>query len=69
MSTNPILNYQDENIKTFNSIALDDDISLESHKKYRIKGEDCDPVSLYDLPKYIAIDGEGAFVGSAVKFI
>lgn len=26
MSTNPILNYQDENIKTFNSIALDDDI-------------------------------------------
>ena len=26
MSTNPILSYQDENIKTFNSIALDDDI-------------------------------------------
>jgi len=26
MSTNPILNFHDENIKTFNSIALDDDI-------------------------------------------
>lgn len=26
MNTNPILSYQDENIKTFNSIALDDDI-------------------------------------------
>lgn len=26
MSTNPILNYQDDNIKTFNSIAIDDDI-------------------------------------------
>lgn len=26
MSTNPILNYQEDNIKTFNSIALDDDI-------------------------------------------
>ncbi len=26
MSTNPILNYENENIKTFNSIAIDDDI-------------------------------------------
>ncbi len=26
MSTNPILNYQEENIKTFSSIAIDDDI-------------------------------------------
>lgn len=56
-------------IGKYTALELDDDISLESHKKYRIKGEDCDPVSLYDLPKYIAIDGEGAFVGSAVKFI
>lgn len=26
MSTNPILNYENENVKTFNSIAIDDDI-------------------------------------------
>lgn len=56
-------------IEKYTALELDDDIPLESYKKYRINGKDYDPVPLYDLPRHIAIEGKGDFVGNTVEFI
>lgn len=45
-------------IGKYTALELDYDISLKKHRKYRINGNDYDPVPVYDMPKHIAIEGK-----------
>lgn len=56
-------------IGKYTALELDHDIPLKKYKKYRINGIDHDPVPVYDMPKHIAIEGKGDFVGNTVEFI
>lgn len=42
---------------------------MKKYSKYRIEGKEYEPVPVYDLPKHIAIEGKGEFVGNTVEFV
>ena len=51
------------------ALELDQDLPLRRYHKYRIDGVDYDPVPVYDLPRYIAIEAQNGFKGKTVEFI
>lgn len=56
-------------IGKYTALELNEDIPLKKYSKYRIEGKEYEPVPVYDLPKHIAIEGEGEFVGNTVEFV
>ena len=50
-------------------LETDQGLPMKPYKKYRINGEEYDSVPVYDLPRSIAIEAKGDFVGKTVEFI
>ena len=50
-------------------LELSQDLPNKVYKKYRIDGKYYDSVPVYDLPRSIAIEGKGDFVGKIVEFL
>ena len=50
-------------------LELDQDLPEKSYDKYLIDGICYKPIPVYDLPRHIAIEGNGDFKEKTVKFI
>lgn len=46
-----------------------DKMPESEYYKFRIEGREFEPVPIYDMPKCIAIEAKGNFVGKTVEFI
>jgi hypothetical protein len=57
------------NIGKYAALELSDDLPMNSYTKYRIAGKIYNIVPVYDLPRHIAIEAQGDFVGKTVEFI
>lgn len=55
-------------IKEYAVLKLDT-LPKHTYKKYKIAGQEYDPVPLYDTQNCIAIKGKGTFVGETVEFV
>lgn len=41
----------------------------KEYKKFRISGQELEPVPIYDMPQCIAVQSEESFIGQIVEFI
>ncbi len=57
------------NIGKYAALELSDDLPMNNYTKYRIAGKIYNIVPVYDLPRHIAIEAQGFFVGKTVEFI
>lgn len=53
----------------YTALELDGDIPMKNYSKYRIDGQEYKSIPVYDLPKHIAIEEKGDFVGKTVEFV
>lgn len=56
-------------IGKYTALELDEDPPMKKYSKYRIGGKDYVPIPVYDLPRHIAIEDQGEFIGKTVEFI
>lgn len=53
----------------YNVLTMDNDLPLSSYTKCIIDGNEYKLVPTYDLPKSIAIEGNGDYKGKRVEFV
>ncbi len=51
------------------ALELEQSLPKTEYTKYRIAGQEYNPIPVYDLSNHIAIEGIGNFEGKEVEFI